>query len=126
MNHPSRFASSSLFPVAVRAVLTGGLGMLAAMKILAVAEAPILKEYRSKLLAGYEQEAKEYSQALEKSPQDTAALTRRGDARLFLGDAKGAVADFEKEIAIDPSHDAPHWRLGIAYYFAGEFEKSAK
>ena len=65
-------------------------------------------------------------EALAKAPSDTDLLTARGDARLFLGDAKGAVADFEKEITLDASHDAPHWRLGIAYYFAGEFTKSAR
>jgi len=53
-------------------------------------------------------------------------LTRRGDARLFLGDAKGAVRGLREGDALDPTHDAPHWRLGIAYYFAGDFPKSAK
>jgi lipoprotein NlpI len=36
------------------------------------------------------------------------------------------VEDFESMIALDPKQDAPHWRLGIAYYFAGDFAKSAK
>ena len=29
-------------------------------------------------------------------------------------------------IALDPAQDAPHWRLGIAYYFTGQFAKSAR
>lgn len=45
---------------------------------------------------------------------------------MFLGDAKGAVEDFEAEIAGDPSRDAGHWRLGIAYHFAGQWQKSAE
>jgi lipoprotein NlpI len=36
------------------------------------------------------------------------------------------VADYEKMIAIDPSLDAPHWRLGIAYHFTQQWEKSSK
>lgn len=53
-------------------------------------------------------------------------LSRSGDRRLFSGDFKGAVADFERMIALDPAEDAPHWRLGIAYHFAGDFAKSAR
>jgi lipoprotein NlpI len=78
------------------------------------------------MIASFEKTRTEADTALAKDPSSTEWLTRRGDARLFLGDAKGAVADFEKEIAIEPTHDAPHWRLGIAYLFAGDFEKSAK
>lgn len=63
---------------------------------------------------------------LEKMPASPNLLSRRGDARVFLGDFKGAVADYEGMIALDPSQDAPHWRLGIAYYFAGAFEKAAR
>jgi lipoprotein NlpI len=45
--------------------------------------------------------------------------------RVFLADFKGAIADYEHMIALDRSQDAPHWRLGIAYYYAGEFDKAA-
>ena len=90
------------------------------------ADAPIPPERRAEMIASFEKARTEADAALAKEPSSTEWLTRRGDARLFLGDAKGAVADFEKEIALDASHDAPHWRLGIAYLFAGEFAKSAK
>ena len=89
-------------------------------------EPPISAEARAEMIANFEKSRAEADAALVKEPSSTEWLTRRGDARLFLGDAKGAVADFEKEIAIEPSHDAPHWRLGIAYHFAGDFAKSAK
>ena len=90
------------------------------------ADAPIPPERRAEMIASFEKARTEADAALAKEPSSTEWLTRRGDARLFLDDAKGAVADFEKEIALDASHDAPHWRLGIAYLFAGEFAKSAK
>ena len=89
-------------------------------------DAPIPPEQRAAMIANFEKTRTEADAALAKEPSSTDWLSRRGDARLFLGDAKGAVADFEKEIALDASHDAPHWRLGIAYLFAGEFAKSAK
>lgn len=54
------------------------------------------------------------------------AHSRRGDLHLFLNQPREAVAEFERMITLDPTQDAPHWRLGIAYYFAGEFAKSAR
>ena len=90
------------------------------------ADAPLSADSRREMIAAFEKSRAESDVALAKEPSSTGWLTRRGDARLFLGDAKGAVADFEKEISIDASHDAPHWRLGIAYLFAGDFAKSAK
>ena len=102
------------------------LGMILLSRCLLAEDAPLSAEARKEMLATFEQSRKEADAALAKEPASAEWLTRRGDARLFLGDAKGAVADFEKEIALEPSHDAPHWRLGIAYYFAGEFAKSAR
>lgn len=90
------------------------------------AEPPIPAETRSAMITAFEKSRTEADAALAAEPSSIEWLTRRGDARLFLGDAKGAVADFEKEIALDASHDAPHWRLGIAYLFAGDFAKSVK
>jgi len=72
------------------------------------------------------EEVARLTDALGKSPDSIRLLSQRGDAHLFLGKFKEAVADFEKTIALDPAQDAPHWRLGIAYYFAGEFRKSSK
>ncbi len=90
------------------------------------AEPPISAEVRAAMISAFEKSRTEADAALAKEPSSAEWLTRRGDARLFLGDAKGAVADFEKEITIEPSHDVQHWRLGIAYLFAGDFAKSAK
>ncbi|MES2570363.1 MAG: hypothetical protein V4710_09970 [Verrucomicrobiota bacterium] len=61
-----------------------------------------------------------------KAPDSIPLLSSRGDSHLFAERFAEAVADFEKMIALDPGQDAPHWRLGIAYYFAGDFEKSAR
>ena len=76
--------------------------------------------------SAFQAQEKALSGVIEKMPPSPNLLSRRGDARVFLGDFKGAIADYEGMIALDPSQDAPHWRLGIAYYFAGAFEKAAR
>jgi lipoprotein NlpI len=86
----------------------------------------ITEQMRTRMRAEFSQQIADTDAVLEKDPQLVQAYSARGDARLFLGDFRGAVADFEKMIALDPKQDAPHWRLGIAYYFAGDFAKSAR
>ena len=71
-------------------------------------------------------ELEELNGALVKAPDSVRLYSRRGDCHLFLAHYPEAVADFEKMIALDPAQDAPHWRLGIAYYFARDFAKSAR
>jgi tetratricopeptide (TPR) repeat protein len=63
--------------------------------------------------------------ALSEAPDSVRLYSQRGDTHLFLGRFAEAVADFEKMIEIDAAQDAPHWRLGIAYYFAGQYAKSS-
>lgn len=72
------------------------------------------------------EQEKTLSAVIEKMPPSLNLFSRRGDLKVFLGDFKGAVSDYERMIAMDSSQDAPHWRLGIAYYFAGEFSKAAR
>jgi lipoprotein NlpI len=94
----------------------------------ALAAEPMPPEVRAKLMAGFESSVKE-ADALIAAPEGRSmnrALSLRGDSYLFLGKFKESVADFERMIALDASQDAPHWRLGIAYYFAGDYAKSAK
>ena len=37
-----------------------------------------------------------------------------------------ARSDYEMMIQIKPELEVSHWRLGIAYYYLGDFEKAAK
>jgi lipoprotein NlpI len=99
---------------------------LTATAAVIAADPPIPADFRKEMIGRFEKERTTLDAAIEKEPENIKFLTQRGDIRQFLADFKGAIADFEKEIALDPAHDAPHWRLGIAYYFAGEYEKSAK
>lgn len=64
--------------------------------------------------------------ALAAAPDSVSLLSQRGDLHLRQGDIPAAITDFERMIALDPQQDAPHWRLGIAYYFAGKFAPSSR
>lgn len=87
---------------------------------------PLPAAERAAMRADFARQETALTAALAQSPDDLALLSRRGDRRLFLGRFAEAVADFERMIALDPAQDAPHWRLGIAYHFAGDFAKSAR
>ena len=103
------------------------LALLAAFSTAFPAQEPPLPEAkRAEILAHYTKRAEAATEALAATPDAGRLLSQRGDARLFLGDFKGAVVDFERMIALDPAEDAPHWRLGIAYHFAGDMAKSAR
>lgn len=80
----------------------------------------------SSQLATFSEQEQALSRVLEGNPQSVNLLSRRGDLRQFLGRFTAAVADYEKMIELDPAQDAPHWRLGIAYYFSGDFEKGSR
>lgn len=73
----------------------------------------------------FQVQEKVLSEQLATQPDALSLLSQRGDMRQFMGHFNEAVADFEHMIALDPRQDAPHWRLGIAYYFTGAFGKSA-
>ena len=90
------------------------------------AEPPIPVDERAKMLAGFTAQIAKLDDAIKAAPDSVRLYSPRGDAHLFLGHFAESVADFEKMIALDPKQDAPHWRLGIAYYFIGELAKSAK
>ncbi len=64
-------------------------------------------------------------QLLDAEPVRVALYSARGDAHLFAGHFKEARLDFEKMISLDPSQDAPHWRLGIVYFLLGDYGKGA-
>ncbi len=82
------------------------------------AEAALLKQFAT--------EESDLTTRIAKLPDAVGLYAQRGHVRLFLGRFDDAIADYEKMIALDPAQDAPNWQLGIAYYFAGKFAKSAR
>jgi lipoprotein NlpI len=106
--------------------LLGALTALLAIHTGHTAEPASWPEWRAPMIAKFASDLKRLDDDIAQRPGSWQLYSFRGDCRLFLGEFAGAVADFEKMIAIDPEQDAPHWRLGIAYYFNGQFEKSAR
>ncbi len=37
-----------------------------------------------------------------------------------------SIADFDRQLQVQPDRAAEHWQRGIAYYYAGEYEKGAR
>lgn len=58
-------------------------------------------------------------------PERITVWSRRGDALMFLGRFDEAEAAYRQMVVEDPAQDASHWRLGIACFFAGSFDKGA-
>ncbi len=119
--HPRRMLS---FRIA-RWTLVLAAGSLALLPLGGMAEDSVGETTRT-MLARTATELDELTAALAKTPDSVRLYSRRGDCHLFLAHYAEAVTDFEKMIALDPAQDAPHWRLGIAYYFAGDFAKSVR
>jgi lipoprotein NlpI len=59
----------------------------------------------------------------DKEAEVDALLQRRGVTRFFNADMAGAIADFDQYLKRHPARAPHHWQRGIAYYYAGEFEK---
>jgi lipoprotein NlpI len=63
---------------------------------------------------------------IEADPKEVGAYSSRGDALFFRGRFADAVADYGKMVELDPSLDAQHWRRGIAYFYARQYDKAAR
>lgn len=96
--------------------------MLALTHPLAVASEPAWGKMRD----GFAAKDQMLTREMEQGAASLDAYSRRGDVRLFLGRFAEARADYQKMIEIDPAQDTPHWRLGIALYFCGEFAAAAQ
>ncbi|MAT15302.1 MAG: hypothetical protein CMJ46_08540 [Planctomyces sp.] len=68
--------------------------------------------------------------AADPSEKDRADLSKRelsarGDQYFFSGKFTEAVADYNAMCERDPDLEDSHWRRGIAWYYAGEYQKAA-
>jgi tetratricopeptide (TPR) repeat protein len=53
-------------------------------------------------------------------------LHLRGEDHFRYGRIKESIADFDRQLALEPGRAAEHWQRGISYYYAGEYEKGAR
>jgi lipoprotein NlpI len=54
------------------------------------------------------------------------ALQTRGEEHFRKGRIHQSIADFDRQVQLQPNEEASNWQRGIAYYYAGEYEKGAK
>lgn len=66
---------------------------------------------------------KDYTDALEIFPQSEEIYNRRGALHFKMGHIKKSIRDFNKSINLNPDLAPYHWRLGISYYYANQFDK---
>ena len=53
-------------------------------------------------------------------------LHLRGEQNFREARVAESIADFDRQVQLQPDGAAEHWQRGIAYYYAGEYEKGAR
>jgi lipoprotein NlpI len=56
----------------------------------------------------------------------TRVLHARGEEHFRQARIAEAIADFDRQISLDPEMAPDHWQRGIAFYYAEEFDKGAR
>jgi lipoprotein NlpI len=53
-------------------------------------------------------------------------LQMRGEEHFRHARVAKSIADFDRQIQLQPNQEPAHWQRGIAYYYAGEYDKGAR
>jgi len=108
-------------------LLLVGLGFLPSP--VAAAPVPSAQQFDQALRASREgsfTEALElWNAVIERSPQDGAAWSNRGNVRLALGDPEGAIADQSKAMQLAPEVADAHLNRGTAEEYLGQWQAAA-
>lgn len=88
-------------------------------------EHPIPPERRQELKQKLEATINQTTQQIKVSPENPGLYLARGDAEFFLGRFAESVTDYQKMIELKPETKNSHWQLGIAYFYANDFEAAA-
>jgi tetratricopeptide (TPR) repeat protein len=62
---------------------------------------------------------------LERAPREASAWSNRGNVRLALGDPRGAIADQDRAMGLDPASGDPHLNRGTAEEALGLWNEAA-
>lgn len=88
-------------------------------------EAPLPPERVERMQKSFEKSAAELTEQIATLPKDIDLYSKRGDALFFQGKFADAVADYDKMVDLDEKLAAAHWRRGIAYFYAEDYDKAA-
>ncbi len=86
---------------------------------------PISAEKRERLLKDADQQIATATESLKHTPGNIGQLSTRGDAYFRRALFAEAAADYDKMVDLDAAMDKSHWRRGIAFFYAGKFDKAA-
>ena len=79
---------------------------------------------RAYVAAGKSQEAiADLTRLLELNSRQPGLLEIRGTEYFKLRRFKEAIADFDQECKLEPAREPWHWKRGLAYYYAGQYDK---
>ena len=92
----------------------------------ATPDPPMPPAERAAMLKHYREMDETLTAQIAKSDTAVGLYSRRGDCKMFLADFEGSERDYAKMIELDKDLFSQHWRLGIAYFYTGKFEESAK
>ena len=97
---------------------------LAALLLAPLFQASLLSQETPETLLLKAREAMREAESL--ALRAAGAFDRRGGEHFKAGRIKESVADFDMAVKLDAKREPWHWRRGISYYYAGEFEKGKK
>ncbi len=60
---------------------------------------------------------------LAMNPRQPRLLELRGTEKFKLRQFKEAIADFDQECRLEPAREPWHWKRGLAYYYAGQYDQ---
>ncbi len=78
------------------------------------------------MLDRFQRDVSQLTELIQSNPDSVSLYSRRGDAHFFLADFPKALADYEKMAELQPRLGPRHWRRGLAWYYVGEWDKSAR
>jgi len=102
------------------------MSLLLLAALLLADDPPIPPEKRDQILKGCDAAIALATESLKKDPGNSGTYSSRGDAYFKRGRFAEAAADYDKMVELDASLDKSHWRRGIAFFYAGAYEKAAR
>lgn len=88
-------------------------------------DGPLSPEDVERMQTAFRRQEAELSDRIAAKPAEVELYSRRGDMRFFQGKFDEALADYEKMLELNPKLETSHWRRGIAYFYAKDYEKAA-
>jgi lipoprotein NlpI len=86
---------------------------------------PISAEKCQQIRKDCDQQIASATESLKNTPGDIGQYSSRGDAYFKRARFAEAAGDYDKMVQLDAAMDKSHWRRGIAFFYAGKYDKAA-